>query len=65
MTIDAVLSASPPFDSVNLPPLSVDEIDALSESARIWATISAIKIHHEKELLKAFDDGANTIKTEY
>lgn len=38
---------SPPVSAYSAEPLSVEEIDAHPDAARIWATIRALRAEHE------------------
>lgn len=48
---------SAPSEALAAEPLSVAEIDAHPDSARIWATILAMREEHETSVEEAYQDG--------
>jgi hypothetical protein len=48
---------APPPEAYRAKPLSVAEIDAHPDGARIWATVLAMRDEHDKGREEAYDDG--------
>lgn len=48
---------SAPVEALAAEPLSVAEIDAHPDSARIWATILAMRNDHERLVEEAYQEG--------
>jgi hypothetical protein len=48
---------SPPPPAYRADPYTVDEIDAHPDSARIWATIIAMRFAHEQAKDEAYEQG--------
>ena len=48
---------SPPVSAYSAEPLSVEEIDAHPDAARIWATIRALRAEHEAAVEQAYEEG--------
>lgn len=46
-----------PVEALAAEPLSVAEIDAHPDSARIWATILAMRAEHERRVDAAYNEG--------
>lgn len=40
---ERILEASPPVEAIGARPYTVDELDTLTNKARVWATIQALK----------------------
>ena len=48
---------SPPVSAYSAEPLSVEEIDAHPDAARIWATIRALRGEYEDRITEAHERG--------
>lgn len=55
---ERILAASPPVEAIGACPYTVDELDTLTNSARVWATIQVLKQSLSERENAAEDDMA-------
>ena len=62
--IDDILTASPPPEAYRAQPMTVAELDAHPDAARLWATIKAITDWAEGEREAGYEKGAEDTEAE-